>query len=388
MNTPMLLVLAAIVLSQSFIDLEVVIPLGARSFNAPIADWAALILLPLAAVGWLRRERTPLPGLAGYTLMLLAAIASVTVSIAPSEALHHLIRKPLFFYLTYAFGLVWLIRHHTPTTTLWRLLIAWVLSIAGLSLLTSAMRILAGDALWFSTIAGLTPNHKTLAIGLSTALPLLLGRRGEAPGRILDLAIAGAFAAILMSASKTAWIITGFSVAWFVPATRPFSTRLRLVMPALVLAIALAYYAPVLLGSKAMLDAARSRHSLNSRAWSMFAAHPLIGSGTGMNVLVEQVTFPHYRVNGVDAHGVIQKVASETGLVGLVGYGWFSLATLGALRRRWKHSGDGFSGTPYGAMGCVSALQISLLLSTETFSQTWWIPMSVAWGLAHKTEDG
>lgn len=381
LTIPLLIIL---LLSQSYIDLELVLPLG-RSFNAPVADWAALLLAPLAVAGWIRGERTPLPGVVGYTLMVLAAVLSVQVAISPADSFHHLLRKPLFFYVAYGFGLVWLVKQ-TPATVLWGAMIAWALSTAGLSLLTSFSRILAGDALWFSSISGLTPNHKTLAIGLSTALPLLIGRRDRTPGRPLDLAVLLSLAAILLSASKTAWIIAAFSVAWFLPRTRPLSVRPRLVLPALALAVALAYYAPVLLGSRAMLDAARSRHSLNERAWSMFTAHPVIGSGTGMNVLVEQVTFPHYRVNGVDAHGVIQKVGSETGILGLIGYGWFSLSCLGTVRRRWRDHGEDFSGTGYGAFGCIAALQVSLLLSTETFSQTWWIPFAVSWGEAHRTD--
>ena len=382
LTTPLLIIL---LLSQSYIDLEVILPLG-RTFNAPVADWAALLLVPLAAAGWLRGERAPLPGVSGYALMLLAAALSMQVAISPADSLHHLLRKPLFFYVAYGFGLVWLVKR-TPATVLWGAMIAWALSTAGLSLLTSVSRILAGDALWFARISGLTPNHKTLAVGLSTALPLLIGRRDRAPGRPIDLAVLFSLSAILLSASKTAWIIAVFSMAWFLPRSRPLSVRPRFILPALTLAVALAYYAPVLLGSRAMLDAARSRHSLNERAWSMLTAHPIIGSGTGMNVLVEQVTFPHYRVNGVDAHGVIQKVGSETGLLGLIGYGWFSLSCLGTVRRRWEDSGGDFSGTGYGTVGCIAALQVSLLLSTETFSQTWWIPFAVSWGQAHRTDE-
>ena len=384
------LLLIIILLSQSFIDLELVLPVDGWTFNAPIADWAAVLLLPIAAVGWLRGERAPLPGWAGYGLMLLAAALSVQVAISPEDSFHHLIRKPLFFYLAYGVGLVWVVRR-VRAEILWGALIAWALSTASLSLLTSISRIGAGDALWFADIAGLTPNHKTLAVGLSTALPLLIGRYGSAPRRILAFSIGLSLAAILLSASKTAWIIAVFSVAFFLPRSRPIACRPHLVLPALILALALAYYAPILLGSKTMLDAARSRHSLNERAWMMFTAHPLVGSGTGMNVLVEQVTFPHYRVNGVDAHGVIQKVGSETGLLGLAGYGWFSLASLLAIRRRWTEDGGEYGGEyggrRYGALGCVAALQVSLLLSTETFSQTWWIPFAVAWGQAHREEE-
>ena len=61
--------LLIILLSQSYIDLE----LAAGSLNAPLADWGAVLLLPVALIAWLRGDRSPLPGLAGYGLMLIAA---------------------------------------------------------------------------------------------------------------------------------------------------------------------------------------------------------------------------------------------------------------------------------------------------------------------------
>src|SRR5204862_114366 len=54
----------------------------------------------------------------------------------------------------------------------------------------------------------------------------------------------------------------------------------------------------------------------------------------GANVRFEQQTFPDYRVNGVDAHGAIQKVGSEYGLLGLGAWLTFVGAMALRLRRR------------------------------------------------------
>ena len=148
----------------------------------------------------------------------------------------------------------------------------------------------------------------------------------------------------------------------------------------------MAVYAPVLLQSKTMLDAARSRHSLNKRAWSMVVDR-LLGQGPETSVLLERVTFPDYRINGVDAHGAIQKVASETGILGLGAWGAFTVGTGLALRRRWRAAGGAFTGMPEATTATFCTLHANLLLSTETFSPTHWGPLALAWGLSHPSEE-
>lgn len=362
------------ILSQSFIDLELAADLGPWQANAPIADLAALGLLPLAVLGWLRGQRLPLPGLPGYLLLLLAALLSLPddPNLAANSA-HTLLRKPIFLYVAYAFGLAWAARHVASLRVLTGGILAWALLTALISLLTSGSRILAGDALWFQQIAGLTPNHKTLALGLAGGLPFLLAR-WPGGGGLLGLVLL----AIVLSASKTAWLMAILAVGLFYPAHRPLVWRWRISLPAAILATALAYAAPFLVDSRAMLDAMHSRQSLDLRAWLLFSASPLTGAGMGMSTVFELGTYPHYRVNGVDAHGVIQKIGAELGLVGLAGYAAFTAATGSALYRRWRMAPEAYAPLAVWAVNTAG-----LLLSTETFSQTWWLPLGLAWGMAH-----
>ena len=82
------------------------------------------------------------------------------------------------------------------------------------------------------------------------------------------------------------------------------------------------------------------------------------------------VEFPHYRINGVEAHGVIQKVGSELGLAGLVAWGAFTGGLfVVVVRRRRNHAW----------VGVLVCLHVNLLTSTEAFTMTHWIPLGLAW---------
>ncbi len=384
---------ATVLLTHAFIDLapgaDLPLP-GGRTWHAdaPIADLAGLLLLGLLALT--HRRLLPLPpppGLAGWGLLLIASVLGLTVTAAPAAALHHFVRKPLLVYLIYGVGLSWAVARLVPLRRLATLVAAAVGLTAAISLSTSVVRIAAGDTLWFQQIEGLTPNHKTLAVCLAGWLPLLWTLPLRRRTRLLVTGLA--VSAVAVSLSKTALITTALSATLFLPRRRPLAWRPNLLLPAAALAFALAYYAPVLLQSRTMLDAARARHSLNVRAWRMFVEHPLLGTGSGTSTTYEMATFPHYRINGVDAHGAIQKVTAEDGLLGLLGLLLFVGGTGRTLSTRWRDERDAqpdrdpLTLVSYGALGSFAALHSNLLLSTELYSPTHWVPLATAWGLAH-----
>ena len=368
-----------------FIDLELALDLGPWHANAPVADLVALALLLLALPDRARR-RLPLPGPWAWAAFVAVGLAGAALAPETGESLHYLLRKPIFMYLAYIGGVAAWTRRGALRPAVFGGMLLGVGGTATVSLATSGLRVAAGDALWFSQLDGLTPNHKTLAVAMAGALPLVLAV-GRRPRWRRPAAVAAALAtlAIALSLSKTAWITTALAYGLFWPRGRPIAARWQRTAPALVLGAALAVYAPVLLGSKAMLDAARSRHSLNVRAWEMARARPLLGMGPGASTRVEQVTFPHYRVNGVDAHGVVQKVGSEFGLLGLLAYGLFVGGAGRRLVTRWREAGGSHDSLAWGAVATWATLHTNLLLSTEVLSPTHWTPLAVAWGLAHTT---
>jgi hypothetical protein len=374
--------LALVLISSAFIDLELALDLGPWHANAPIADIAALAILPLGAWTIFRRRGVPMPILPWAALCVVALLSLVNAA-NPMQGAHFVLRKIAFPGVAFGLGVAGLVSGRVPPRTTRALLLAGLGLTAAVSLGTSLGRLLAGNGLWWSRIAGLTPNHKTLAVALAGALPLALGIATVPEGR--DRAAARAISAlslvaIALSMSKAAWIGAAVGVAWFVPRHRPLASRPMLLVPALAVGLAALTALPLISGSRPMLDAARSRHSLNKRAWRLFSAHPFLGAGAGTSVVVEAVTFPDYRVNGVDAHGVVQKIGGELGILGLGTWLWFTGSAGLALWRRREPKGAGIA---WGCAGTFATLHVELLLSTEALSSTHWAPLAVAWGLAH-----
>ncbi|MDP2314417.1 MAG: O-antigen ligase family protein [Pseudomonadota bacterium] len=400
--------LAVLLATFPYIDLGVDLDLHGRHLDTPLADLAGAALLvvvaglslgaggsaaPRNAPGIPSGLRPPgrysglrPPGLYGYALLVAVGLVALATVPDRGASAWFLLRKPLFFYVAYGVGLAWVVTHVVSRATLRRLLLATVVATSLVSLTTSVGRIAAGNTLWFAAIEGLTNNHKTLAVALAPLVPLVLAlRRGR-----VDLGVAGlAAVAIALSLSRTAWIATGAGLTFFaVWKGYTLASRRGVLVGVVVVGVLAALYGPLLMRSNAQLDAARSRHSLDKRAWTMVGEHPALGMGGGANVRVEMQTFPHYRVNGVDAHGVVQKVASEYGVVGLLGYLGFVGAMALRLRRRAPVDAryDAHRIAPahlgLGLWATFVALHVNLLLSTETFSQTHWIPLGVVWGLS------
>lgn len=378
-----LLVTAAIgVLAFPYIDLGLAADLGSWHADVPVADLAGAVLIALVGVALLLRRPTDLPalpGAAGYTLLLVASLLALPAALDPAASLHTLIRKPLFLWLAWGGALGWCATH-LARDRFWHALVSASAGLCGAILLGSSVgRIASGSGLASAAVASLTANQKTLGVAIAPLLPLVLGLRRPVP-RWAQAAAALLGLAVVLSASRTALVSVAVGLTFLLR----FRGRRLAEVPGLVPALAmgglvLALYAPLWTGSIVQLDALRSRHSLDVRSWAMFSAHPLFGMGAGTSTLYEMIEFPLYRVNGVDAHGAIQKVASEAGIVGLAGWLW---ATVTVGRRLLADRSE--RGTMLWA--CFVALHVNLLTSTETFSQTHWVPLGLIWGLSRRRE--
>ena len=380
----LLLLFVGAALTFGYIDLEVGFAAGSHWVNAPVVDVFAIGFLLVWCWRVLRRQgsHVPWPGGVAYVGFCVVALVSALCANAPFDATHDWLRKIVFYYA--AFGVAishWVATRGAPANLL-RALTLGIAVLASVSVVTSLARWGSGATLWHVSLDGLTPNHKTLAVALAPCLPLLLGWREQVRSKerkLLGVVIGLLVIAVGLSASKAAWICLAFgALIWFPRPQRAIGWRWKWAVPFVVCSLAAALYLPVLMGSKAMLDSARSRHSLNVRTALMLAQAPAFGAGPGSSVEVEMVEFPHYRINGVDAHGVVQKIAGETGVLGLAAYGLFAATVLITAARRRR-----CSVLHAGAAGTLVALHLNLLLSTETFSPTHWFVFAVCWGLLY-----
>jgi hypothetical protein len=380
------LFVAIAILAWPYIDLAVDLDIAGRHLDTPVADLAGAVLFAVIALDALAEPpRLTRPSLAGYAAFVALALVAVPFVPDRGASAWYLLRKPVFFYVAYGVVLATVVRDRGAPVR--PLLLAAVTLASTITLVSSAGRILAGNTLWWSAIEGLTNNHKTLAVAIAPTLPLILGMRRSR----LDLVVVGlALVALLASVSRTAWITAAVGLAFFVVwQGRTIASRRGVVLGVIALGAALAVYTPVLMRSHAQMDAARSRHSLDKRAWEMVESRPALGWGGGASTRYEMTLWPHYRINGVDAHGAVQKVGAEFGLLGLGAWLAFVVGMGARLRSRaalLPPMRDVLAPAHLhlGIWATFVALHANLLFSTETFSQTHWIPLGLLWGLSER----
>jgi hypothetical protein len=368
---------ALAVLTQAFILLGVAIPLPGWTIDAPIADFAGVGLIAWA--GMQLATGQPLarpPGATAYAGFLVLAVGSalaldpIATHSTAGSALHAVLRGPAFAYAAWAVALPTAVGG-MPAERVRGLLVTAIGATAVVSIATSILRIASGEALWFVPIAGLTNNHKTLAVWLAPWAPWLWFHRSDR--RIAAVGVAAGFA-LALSGSKAGALTAVLGLAWAVHADgKPLIARWR---PAIaVLAVAIAVAAASAHVSPRLADAAASRASLDHRAAAMWATDPWLGAGPGTSTTWLAPDARDRRINGIDAHGVVQKVGAEHGALGLAAWAvWAALLGVGTALRV-----DGTRGERWAWAGVVAALMFDLLASTEVFTMTWWIPLGLAW---------
>lgn len=345
---------------------------------------------PLDLFGVLRGEGTPaplaVPAAGAWSLFLGACLAGCVWVHGDGQMYYFVARKPFFCWMAYGVGLAGVVRL-LPAAWLRTLGYVQGLWLAGLILPPAIWLILHGLSGSFLELPGMINNHKLLAVALAPWLgalarwlPLMEGRWRRYS--VVILGIAGV--AVLLSMSKAAWISAAFGLVAFVE----WRGRPLLARPLPMVGVALSGVAgmmalPFLTGDPTQADTFDSRWSLNVRAWIMFRGEPLFGYGPGTATRWLMNDPRHYRIDGVDAHGVFQKVAGENGVVGLVPY---LAAYLWFLRFFWKAALQTESRYVQGAAILGLGLHLNLLLSTDYFSSAHWGPLAIALGVVARRE--
>lgn len=342
-----------------------------RAFG-PLRD--ALAAPPLALPAW-----------PWWALFLAVCGASCLANESAFQTLYYIVRNPLFSWLVYGVGVAGVVRDVvSPERVRWTATVHVVVA-AGLLLPPSLWLGGDGHASAWMDLPGLINNHKVIAVAVAPWLGALVRWRPLVPSRFvafLDVAVGLGCIAVAASFSKTAWICAALSLfAFAAPDGRPLVARPWAFGFAAVAAVAAMSLLPFVAGVVDMNDAFDSRMSLNLRAWRMWSGAPVFGWGPGSSVRWTMNEAPHWRIDGVDAHGVLQKIAGEVGTVGLATY---ALAYLWFLRRfvdATRPDADRFA---QGAGLLGLGLQFELLLSTDYFSSAYWAPLAVAIGVVSR----
>lgn len=231
-------------------------------------------------------------------------------------------------------------------------------------------------------------NHNVLAEWLVVAAPFALALAAWTHERSLRrwlyaASMLCAFVALLTFA-RSAWIVFSIEmVLLFATVWRPLFWRvLRFMRQGLWLAfLPLVGYMAWFSSRQEVASSTDARAMLTGIAWQWFFAHPFVGAGAGTFVSRVDGTWSYRLLFGgaMDAHGIIQKLLAETGILGISAYALVTivvarLAIRTIQRVGWTHRmGEGLM---YAAVGMTGAWTYQLF-NTTYWSAKLWLPIGL-----------
>ena len=330
-------------LTYPLIGFEIVV----GALNAPVVDVVAVgaLFAWILRLAWFyftdRKELKKLhfPGVIFFIAWLLVAFLSVMNSWDIALSIKYVFRPIAFFYLAYVLYVVNVIQ---KSTTLWRLLflvylIGFIVALYGLyGLAVSDAASIWDKRVTTASLFGINPiggNHNSIADIMVTTIPigffLMLHMKTLYQQKFIFVGLLLMIAVNLLTFSRTGWLalLLEFSLLAAFQYRHHLKQVFRYSLGVLLVLLPLVLYMVYFSLQSPVQSSNENRLILNDIALEMFQEHPWFGQGPGTfiptvernNVYIEQFGAP------LDAHGIVQKVGSELGVLGLIAY--ISLAT-------------------------------------------------------------
>jgi O-antigen ligase len=381
-----------------FIALEIVI----GPVNAPVVDYVAtaaiagvgmryVINVLRKKVSWKSIQLWGLPLFAVWAgVSLLTAFNSVDVMLS----LQYAVRVLIFFYIAFVWTPLHVIQKpHQLSRVMTILFIVGVLiALYGL------YGFVVSDAATFLErrvvpvpLFGFNPlgtNHNLIADVMVTTLPigffLMQYQANPQRQKILFLGLAVMLLAVGLTFSRSGWLALAVEMAVLVGLMYRHHLRAMINYGAIAAAIAspVIVYMLVFSSQSAVESSNVNRLLLNEIALEMFTEQPLLGEGPGTFLPTVGSNYVYIQEFGapLDAHGFIQKIAAEMGVLGLVAF----IALMGYVFRKLYTEYQRFILNDVSAYLLASLLMTVVgsfffqLFQTSYFVGKLWFPVGVA----------
>ena len=125
-----------------------------------------------------------------------------------------------------------------------------------------------------------------------------------------------------------------------------------------------------------------TRWYLTEIALYLFSTHPIVGNGIGTFLHeLNDIEFFWYEIGDLtDAHGILQKIISEQGLLGLITFGLFIGYIVYKLYKKFKINSLSNETGVYSLLG-IFLITVPLtfqLFSTQYYTAKMWVPIGLA----------
>lgn len=386
------------------------------SFDAPLADFLAIVVLVGVVLHYviLRRAKrgeeslfdfnngfltsfrmtTRQAGFLFFLPFLIASVLSLT-QVAPDQfnsSFKYLLRPILFFYLMWVVLPIMLINSEKILNKVIKIFF-WT---GLLSALMGAISLFSGSSIfgfWQRATAisfwGLAPlgfNHNLLAEVLVAVLPLsfyLFVRAFDQVKKFYFFSSLLIAVIALLTFARAAWLALAAQLFIYFLLSHSGKEKLhhlrQWVLPALFI-VPLAVYMFLFSMSPIVSSSNSTRLDLTGIAWTYFKLHPWLGNGVGTFVpLVESTRlFTVEYGDPLDAHGVIQKIMAEQGLLGLITFFVFVGWILARIRRGWQSAVNEHKLLLLCLFMSVSGSLVYQLFNTSYYNAHLWLPIGIA----------
>lgn len=372
--------------------------------NAPLIDFVALgVLAGLLTVWmtgeWSKLKKISLPGWHWYALFLLASLVSAWLAPASDHdaAFKAWVRPQVFVFAGFFVTFIAVVRERV---VLEKVLQTWFgVGLATAVFAVASLLISVGNAVWRATpfaIFGYAPfgyNHNLLAEALAVTLPVAL--YFFVSSKVKETKFFAGFTSIfiglmaLLTLSRAAWLAVAVVVIIFTHYFKiktsaqqnllPRLSRVPLYLAALLVP-AIAYMGLFLTSSTVTSSTAARWEVTKIVLWNLQRA-PLWGYGPGqfISLLADNTIYVLEFGDPLDAHGFIQKIVLENGLIGLVLFGLF-------LRAQIQSAGKKLASAPrevkFLAQSLVASGIVFQLFNTSYYHAVFWLPLALAAVLA------
>lgn len=308
----------------------------------PLADLAALLTL----LGFLLNlfftslfsPKTPIkiswPLFFPFALFLGASLVSVFFAEHPITSFYYFLRWPLFLYFAYIFVPANIIKD--PKTLKRAVVLVFLSSMAVLA--SGYLSLLGQDwrdaffrmrSLYFLKSYPFGENHNLIAeflnVGAFFVLVIKEFLKESRHKRLADLLFLVSSLGIVLTFSRTGWIVLFLQSAAYVFYRLQHNRREKVAIVVVVM-LALAFISPLFWKMSILQDSNTSstenRLLLTEIATTAFNERPLTGYGSGefTSLVEDNIRFRAKYGAPVDSHGVLQKVAAENGIFGLLSW--------------------------------------------------------------------
>lgn len=379
--------------------------LGQRAFGGSIDLYLGEVILLFVLAAWAmkifvlwyeRRDkkwRPRLPLLKPYLTLAAAHFVSIFSPYKPDAvlALKFVVRPVIFCYLAFIALPVNLIRSRRRLRAVLMIMMVVGCAAALNGLVSLGSIDVLGSWVWRArpmALFGVNPigeNHNVLAELLLATGPMTLAL-GALVKKVRNRRVLYGLAALqtlvaLLTLARTAWLvflaqlIFMFATEW----RHTVKKYLAELVLAIILLSPLAWFQLQFSFSPTAQSSNSTRWMLTDIAYQSFLEHPIMGSGAGtfMNRVGNAFIFFQEFGNPLDAHGFIQKLMVETGLLGLLAYA-FLLWRGAVLARKKLHAlTDHARLAGYALVAAAGGAICYQFLNTAYWTAHMWLPVGI-----------